>query len=276
MNIEDERGYLIVASNNSITDYIECARTLAKSIRLCMPNSKICLLTNDIIEDELFDYVKTFPYGDQSSDDTWKLNNDWQIFHASPFRQTIKIEADMLITTDISHWWTMLEHRDVVITLGCRDYKNKKSNERYYRKIFDMNGLPDVYNAITYWRYSRLSTQFFQLVKDIFDNWEVYKTTLIGAVNEEATTDVVYAIASVIIGVENVTLPKSVSYPSLIHMKKHIIGISSNEWDNQLIWELTKDDFRINTISQRYPFHYNNKEFAKKIGLEYDKLLGSN
>lgn len=275
MKIEDERGYLVVASNNNATDYIECARTLAKSIRLSMPDSKICLLTDVMLEDKLFDYIKIFPFGDQSSDTEWKLNNDWQIFYASPFRETIKIEADMLITTDISHWWTMLEHRDVVITLGCRDYKNNKSRERYYRKIFDINGLPDVYNAITYWRYSKLSMQFFKLVKDIFENWETYKIILKGASKENATTDVVYAMAAVIIGVENVTLPESVSYPSLIHMKKHIIGISTSEWDNQLIWELNKNDFRINTISQRYPFHYNNKEFAKKIGLEYDKLLGS-
>jgi hypothetical protein len=274
MTFEDERGYLIVASNNNIVNYVECARTLAKSIRLCMPSSKICLLTDSILDDDLFDYVREFPYGDQSADNEWKLNNDWQVFHSTPFRQTIKLEADMLVTTDISHWWTMLEHKDVVIALGCRDYKNNKSSERYYRKLFDLNKLPDVYNAITYWRYSKLSMQFFELVKLIFENWDDYKTLLKGAFNEVATTDVVYAMVAVILGVDKVTLPGVVSYPSIIHMKKHINKLSSDEWHKQLVWELSHD-FRINTISQRYPFHYNQKEFATTIGLEYDILLGS-
>ena len=175
MNIEDETGYLIVASNNNTIDYIQCARVLAKSIKLNMPSAKVCLLTDNIIEDNIFDYVKKFPHGDISTSE-WKLNNDWQIFEASPFRETIKLEADMIVTNDISHWWTMLRHRDVVISTGCRDFKNNISENRYYRKIFDLNNLPDVYNAITYWRLSKQARDFFNLVRNIFEYWEDYKT----------------------------------------------------------------------------------------------------
>jgi len=64
MNVEDEKGFLIVASNNSYVDYLICARVLAKSIKLHMPNAKICLVTDTIINDVNFDYIKEFPYGD--------------------------------------------------------------------------------------------------------------------------------------------------------------------------------------------------------------------
>ena len=271
MKIEEERGYLIVASNNSTTDYVQCARVLAKSIKYHMPTAKVCLLTNEVIEEPIFDYIKTFPFGDSTN--KWKLDNDWQVFWASPFRETIKLEADMLITSDISHWWTMLEHRDVVISLGCRDFKNNISFNRYYRRIFDINNLPDVYNAITYWRMSKTAQEFFTLVRNIFSQWNEYKSVLKGAFDEEATTDVVYALASIIIGVENVTLP-STSYPSLIHMKPMINNTTAEDWRKQLVWELTNGELRINTVSQRYPFHYHIKEFANDIEVEYDKLLG--
>jgi|APSaa5957512576_1039674.scaffolds.fasta_scaffold09586_3 hypothetical protein len=274
MNITDEKGYLIVASNNSTVDYIQCARVLAKSIKLFMPGAKVCLLTDDAsIEHDIFDYVNVFPYGDVS-DTEWKLNNDWQVFDASPFRETIKIEADMIVTSDIGHWWTMLRHRDVVITMGCRNFKNEISYNRYYRKIFDINCLPDVYNAITYWRLSKVAKEFFGLVRNIFENWDGYKLLLIGGTNEAATTDVVYAMAAVILGVEKVTLPKT-TYPSLIHMKSRINNITDADWTNQLVWEISNHDFRINTVSQQYPVHYHNKDFAKTIEPIYDKLLGS-
>ena len=273
MEFEAERGYIIVASNNNKVDYIACARTLAKSIHYHMPGSKVCLLTDAAIDDDSFDYIKLFPYGDQSSNDKWKLDNDWQIFWATPFRETIKIEADMIVTGDISHWWSMCEHRDVVVTSNCRDYLNNISTERHYRKIFDLNNLPDLYNAITYWRYSKTAQQFFTHVRNIFNQWEVYKEGLRGANREAATTDVVYAMAAVLMGVENVTLPKT-TYPSLIHMKSKINGLEERAWDKQLVWELVENDYRINTVSQRYPVHYHDKKLALELEPIYDKLLG--
>ena len=54
-----------------------------------------------------------------------------------------------------------------------------------------------------------------------------------------------------------------------------LLGISSEDWRKQLVWELTNTDFRINTVSQQYPFHYYIKEFAKDIEPIYDKLRRS-
>jgi len=262
MKFEDEKGYLIVASNNSDTDYVLCARVLAKSIKKHMPDSKVCLLTDKLIEDDTFDYIKTFPYGDVSGSD-WKLDNDWQSFYATPFRETIKIEADMLITSDISHWWDILRHRDVVVATSCRDFKGNISENRHYRKIFDLNNLPNMYNAITYWRFSQTATDFFKLVRTIFENWDDYKTLLVGANDEEATTDVVYAIAGTLLGVEQVTLPNDVI--SLVHMKSKINNITCDDWRKQLVWEVTDKEFRINTVTQQYPVHYHIKDFAKDL-----------
>ena len=178
MPILSEKGYLIPAVNNNTVDYVDCARLLATSIKSFHPTAKICLLTNQMVEDNTFDYVKVLPYGDQSQGQEWKLQNDWQCFAASPFRQTIKLEADMLATSPIDHWWTLFEHKDLVISQGCRDFYGQVSKSRYYRKIFDTNELPDVYNAITYWRVSKLAKEFFDLVRAIFTDWDSFKKLL--------------------------------------------------------------------------------------------------
>lgn len=270
--LKEERGYLIVADNTQETDYVDCALALARSIKLHTPNAKICLVTSSDVTNEVFDYVVPFPYGDQAPDSDWKLKNDWQVFYASPFRQTIKLEADMIIPHSIEHWWTMLEKRDVVISTGARNYLNEYTTSRHYRKIFDVNNLPDVYNAITYWRLSETAQTFFNLVKDIFNNWDEVKKTIKGGHTDPGTTDVVYAIASKIMGVENVTLPNT-SYPSMIHMKGHINFLADEDWTKEMVYELNKSRIRIDTVEQMYPFHYQVKDFSKVLNKHYEQFF---
>jgi hypothetical protein len=192
------------------------------------------------------------PYGDLGG-----FANDWQCFAASPYRQTIKLEADMICASPIDHWWTLFERRDVVVSLGARTFYDEPVTSRYYRKIFDANSLPDVYNAITYWRLSHTAKEFFELVKQIFEQWDSYKRVL-KFPDDLPTTDVVYAIAAVILGPEQVTLPPGLG-PTIVHMKRHINPIQSSDWTRELVWE--KDPFRINTIAQWGLVHYHVKEW---------------
>ena len=115
-----ERGYLIPAIDNETTDYLACAVQLARSIREFHPDVQIAAITTRRSSDPVFDHVIPLPHGDQSATEN-KQCNDWQIFEATPFRQTVKLEADMIIASPIDHWWTLFERRDVVISQGCRD-----------------------------------------------------------------------------------------------------------------------------------------------------------
>lgn len=267
-----ERGYLIVADNTKETDYIDCAIALARSIKLHTPDAKIALMTSNEVNNDIFDYVVGLPFGDQAPDSNWKLKNDWQVFYASPFRQTIKLEADMIIPHSIDHWWDMLQKKDVVVSVGARNYKNQITTDRTYRKLFDLNNLPDVYNAITYWRKSQSAKQFFDTVRTVFENWDTIKKALKGADQDPGTTDVVYAVAAKLVGVENVTLP-NVSYPTMIHMKQSINFLYDEDWTKEMVWELDRSNIRINTFNQMYPFHYHNKEFSKELNKYYEQFF---
>ena len=252
--MQSERGYLVVAQNIGAVDYIACASQLARSIRHFHPDAEICLLTDSESSDlNIFDHHRTFtsplsanPYA-----------NDWQVFGASPFRQTIKLEADMIIASEIDHWWTMVEHRDVVISTGARDFYDQPATSRFYRKVFDTNNLPDVYNAITYWRLSQTAQEFFGLVRRIFENWAEYRT-LLKFPDEVPSTDLVYAMAAQIIGPELVTMPFA-AYPRIVHMKRHMIPTQSQDWTQELTWE--SNPLRINTVAQWGAVHYHVKDW---------------
>jgi hypothetical protein len=104
---------------------VNCSETLAKTIKYWHPDARICLLTDEDREpDHLFDHVRKFPFAVDTAN---PYANDWQAFHATPFRETIKLEADMLITSPIDHWWNLLRHRDVVVSTGCRDWKDQRA-----------------------------------------------------------------------------------------------------------------------------------------------------
>jgi hypothetical protein len=239
--ITHERGYVIPAIG---VEYEQCAEQLRDSILHFHPAANVTIITADML-----------PHGDQGG-----FANDWQCFAASPYRQTIKLEADMICASAIDHWWTLFEHRDVVISQGARTFYDQPAESRYYRKIFDVNHLPDVYNAITYWRLSATAKEFFDLVRQIFEQWDNYKKIL-KFPDEVPTTDVVYAMAAVVMGPERVTLPAGLG-PTIAHMKRHINPIQSNDWTKELVWE--NDPFRINTVAQFGLVHYHIKEWTNE------------
>lgn len=260
MPILAERGYLILAVNNQTDDYVAQAQRLARSIKRWHPESVIALVTDQPDPRAPFDHVIVLPYGDRCQDQEWKLANDWQVFRASPFRQTIKLEADMIMSSPCDHWWEMFQHQDLVVSTGCRDMFDRRSHERRYRRVFDNNNLPDVYNAITYWRVSQTAKEFFDWVRWFFDNWDQART-LLKVADPEPTTDVVYAMAAVVMGPERVTQPWA-KYPSIMHMKPGILDIRGQDWREELIWESDQHQYRVNTVAQWGAVHYNQRSWV--------------
>lgn len=268
MKFESERGYLVIAQNSADVDYVACARMLARSLRRTQPDAKICLLTDTQPTDSQdFDHVKLFPFGDNSGHSIWKLHNDWQCFYATPFRQTIKLEADMIVPRSIQHWFDICQSKDLVLTIGARDFRNRRSRSRFYRKIFDINELPDVYNAVTYWRFSRDAEVFFNMVKKIIGSWTAVMSTLKFGHDQPVNTDLAYAIAAKVLGIEKYTLPGDV--PSMIHLKSRFNDLKGDDWTEELIWEISQDSVKINTVNQLWPVHYHVKSFAKDLQKYY-------
>lgn len=243
MPIRSERGYLIPAINSKTVDYERCADLLVKSLRDWHPSADVTVVTRDMLPDP--------------SAQGWAV--DAQMFQISPYRETIKLEADMLVCSPIDHWWTMFEKRDVVVSQGCRDFYDRPSAIRYYRKVFDNNNLPDVYNALTYWRFSRTAQEFFRWVERIFQDWNQWRT-LLKFPDDHPSTDLVYAMAAQIMGTDQVTLPSGVG-PNIVHMKHKIIPTHVADWTQELVWEYIGRQLKINTVSQHGLFHYHIKDW---------------
>lgn len=242
------KGFVIMAQDTDKVNYTNCAKALELSIKRVMPNANVTIITSDML-----------PYGNLGG-----YANDWQVYEASPYDETIKLEADMFLPLNIDHWWDILSINDVVVSNTIRNFKGDISDCRVYRKFIDDNNLPDCYNAITYFKKSETAKQFYTIVKDIFEHWEEYKLILKCNPKEEVSTDWAYALACHIIGVEKTMLPDFTEM-SMVHMKRYVNGLPSEDWTNTLVYELLPDTIRINSYPQLYPLHYHVKSFSDTI-----------
>jgi hypothetical protein len=275
-----QQGYMTIAQNTVDVDYLQLAYVQAMSIKLTMPDSLYAVAVDKNTLEQVteqhrrvFDYIITIE-NDLAEDETWKLSNEWQAFYLTPFKETIKLESDIVFTRSIAHWWNTFRLKNVVLSTGCRDYRQELSSSREYRKLFDDNELPDTYSGLMYFRYTREATQFFMLAEQLFKNWpHLRDNVLLNCRDDNPTTDVVYALAAKIIGVEDCTLP-NVDFINFVHMKPAINNWTSTPWPELVMSETDLPMIRIANTNQYHPIHYHEKSWVTpELVEEYEHEL---
>ena len=256
-----DRGFVWFAINNSTTDYIEISRTLSKSIKKYNKHNKVCIITDKPIQEPLFDHVVVLKE-DDSRQHEWKLHNEYKVFKLTPFTHSIKLEADMVFTQNTDWWWYYLWQHDQVFSYNCRSYKDDIVTDRYYRKLFTRNDLPNVYNGLHYFRRSIVAKNFYDICETITKNWEKIKTdVLIDCHDEQPTTDVVYALANKL---QDPLQLKKIDYEwfKFMHNKQYINGVSYDN-DNYLNPIALVDRLYIGAHRQDRIVHYHNKKLRE-------------
>lgn len=274
-----QQGFLTIAQNTDV-DYLRLAYVQAMSVKITMPGAKYAVVVDGTTEKQItdkhrrvFDYIVPLAI-DDAKNDKWKLANEWQVCRISPFKETIKLESDIVFTRSIDHWWTAMRLKNVVLSLGCKDYQGKKSTSRKYRRVFDDNNLPDVYNGLMYFRYSEQAYKFFEVARQCFQHWQSIVPQLKNYRDEQPTTDLVYAIVAKHLGIETCTLP-SCDFINFTHMKNSINNWpEGGPWHELVITELDLPMVRVNNVNQYYPFHYQDKTWITDDLIErYESCL---
>jgi hypothetical protein len=268
---KEQQGYVTFAQNTDTVDYLELAYIQALNIKATQEENKYAVIIDAATKEKLsekhcsvFDYVIDIPHDYNDPSSTWKLANEWQVFNLTPFKETIKLEADLLFTRSIDHWWTAFRLKNMVLATGCRDYRDVQSRVRKYRQFFDDNKLPDVYNGLMYFRYSREVVDFHRTVGVLMANWHEVSSMLLNYREETQypSTDILYAVAAMLVGVDTCTMP-SMDFINFVHMKPAINGLPETEQVSEAyLTEFDKGMIRINNVNQLSPVHYYEKDFV--------------
>jgi hypothetical protein len=269
------KGFVILVQNNSDVDYVRMAAYLAASIKRTQKTIKsVSVITDDVnlIKDsykDLFDNVIEIPWNDSAKNSLWKIENRWKIYHATPYDQTIMLDADMLFLSDIEHWWEYLDRNfDLCITTDVKTYRGETVTGDFYRRAFTANGLPNTYTAFVYFKKTNFSKQFWELVEEISKNWQqYYKHFLKEHRPNFLSMDVVFALAVKILDIED-QVTSTISHPTFVHMKGYIQDwdIPHADWMKKISVDLDRNlNLKIGNFLQKEIFHYTEKKFVDII-----------
>lgn len=269
----NDKGYLTYAINSEQTDYLQMAYYLAQSIKDTQKINNITLATDSKThlqltdkQREIFDEVIIISPPAQSGKN---FRHEATAFAITPYKRTIKVEADMLFTANHDHWWEILDQKPLCFTTDVKTYWGDKIIRRDYRKLFDDNYLPNVYTALYYFQYTKEANAFFNIVNAIYRNWDWFKTEyLINCRYDHPVSDEVFAIAVKIFGEENCTIPNLLSF---VHMKNKLQNLPPvDPWWEYLHFEKNNHYINIGHFRQNIPLHYHEKSFTNILGQYYD------
>ena len=259
-------GYLCIAQNGE-HDYLRMAYLQALSCKLTqrdVTNFSVIVdrkTADQVTEEhrEVFDKVIVLKH-DFAANSKVKMQNEWQVFNYSPYKNTIKTECDMLFTTNLDWLWNTYNPFTYSFTQSVYTYDGHAIDNRKYRQVFDDNLLPDIYSGWTYFTYDTACKEIYDTILLIMEDWAWFRDNyLVNCRYDEPRTDEVYALALKILDIK----PRDTGF-GFVHMKPKLQNLSSTrDWTEQLVFELdSKFTPTIGHYKQTRPLHYVEKKFA--------------
>jgi len=239
---QDDHGFMTFAVG---PEYLRAARAQAMTVKLTQDVKNFAVVVDqsaskNILDEDvsMFDKIIVIDHIGEG----WDMTREWMAFNLSPWQHTIKTDADLLFTASVDHWWTALQHRDVCIATSIRDFRGDNK------------------------------------VRKISEDWAWYATELLIKNDDpRPRTDEIFAIASMLLGVENTQLPTD-QMPTFTHMKERLNQLrESQPWYEQIPSYWHEDKLFVGNIAQQLPFHYHQKdwmsdELYSSIYRNYSKL----
>lgn len=262
------KGFLLFAENTKSTNYIEQAYALALSIQNSQTTTTlVSLMTNDKVPKKyqsVFDKIISIPF-EVKNDGKYKTDNRWQLYYATPYDETIVLDADMLLVDDISDWWTYCADHDIKFCSRIKNYKNEIIGlDPVHRLVFIENKLTNPYFALHYFKKNQTAYEFYKVLEFVITHWDFNRGTF--APNEPQlwpSMDLATAIAIEITGQYNSVID-SCSPLEFVHMKTPLQGwdMIPSTWQDAVPFVLnSRGNLVLGNMIQPKLFHYVEKNF---------------
>jgi len=263
-------NFTMLAQNNKTTNYVTQAVLCAMSIKRVMPESNVCLITNDIVPEaykQFFEHIVPIPWGDSAEHEDWKIHNRWKIIHASPYDQTIILDTDMIVLSDISKQCKVMYNYDIFYTDQVLDYRGNIVTGNFYRKNYTNFDIPSVYTAFSSYRKSKFAFDFYETLNLISENWQEFYDINGKILQSRASMDTTVGLAIKMFDCKHsVTSGQiKINRPTFVHMKPNIQGWNrlSEKWSTKVGAYLNNDfELFIGNFKQQGLFHYSDKDFV--------------
>ena len=203
------QGYLTFAQGDQ---YLQCAYLLALSLKTYCKINKFAVVIDENTKmpsnmAKVFDDVIIIPTMEPFANEclAWEL---------TPFKETFKLESDMLITSNIDHWWAGCRLKNICFTTNVCNYRSEFADDREYRQMWHENNMLNAYNGFMYFRHCVESKDFFSNCKRVLQNFNLYKNNILkNCRHDVADTDVFMSIVATELDKDNYYIP-TLNYPT--------------------------------------------------------------
>lgn len=256
------QGYLVMAQGEQ---YARQAEHLARSISKTQSGvNNLSVITDCDVDVSVFDQVIKLTT-DLRPDSDWKIENRVQFYNLTPYDETVILDSDMLFLSDVSHWWKYLNNYELFLTNKVKTFRGEwVSEQNPYRRAFTTHNLPNVYSAFTYFKKTQLTTDFFELVKQIVLNWEQWINRYTPHyIQKFPSIDLAMSIAVSIMGIED-QVTSDDSFPTFTHMKAQLQGWKhkTERWEDLIGIYQTDTEIKLGPYKQSGILHYVKKDFV--------------
>jgi len=252
------KGYCVLAQT---APWVEMSITMARSLRLNQTEDvSITLITNDKVSDDVFDHVVEIPWYDHAAESNHKMDNTWKYFWASPYDETIVLSPDMIVPSDIAHWWHILGEKDMWFPTSTKDFSGKDCD------VMDMrnDSIIPMYSNLFYFRKSDLAAEFFCMLEQVYHNWQLMYDQHLD--NKRPTTNkmsVSYSLTSYLIDRQyELTEHLVTDIPTFVQLNK------DSDYEGFPVYKNRDDELYMSNFKQHLPIHYRNYEIYNKLGLK--------
>ena len=178
------KGFLMLGINTEV-DRMKYSYVTALSIKKCDPEAETCLVVdqgqmNNVPQRyfHAFDYIVELRFGNTAHKDGFHAMNLWQVFHVTPFQETIYIDSDCIFqNVDVDLLWDFFADKGLAIPSLARTYRNHiLMGERALFEYETHYNLPKNFNSMIYFdNSSPLAIEWFKMADPVFQNWrDVY------------------------------------------------------------------------------------------------------
>ena len=279
-------GILIFAHNcnSSKRDYLYSASICAKTIKQQNPDIPISLLTRNKLfvspgQTELYDNVIEFPFDDAGHLDDNTLKNFYQLYYATPYENTLVLDADTLVLGKLDGLFAAARRHDMLFPHSIKDFRNVCHSVQ--QKIQEKNSLPQFETSIWYFNkdfdkkkeYRYEGRERIELdsseedTEPFFNLLEVYLRSHEDAYNQfeherpaEFDKDFLFSLT-----IDNLDLANDIVDTNILTYTD--LSLTNGElWHEDLNYWIKEGNLKIENYNVTGIIHYGNKAF------EYDEL----
>jgi hypothetical protein len=254
------QGYVLFGVDDpGATVNITHAYALVCSLKRADPKRKTCVVVQEhaIIPpsyEDVFDYIITLPFGRTDNNHHNMYLDFWQLYHCTPFDETIFIDTYSVAIDNISSLWDISGIDDMVFATAT-DFRNDPPPPSMFSSQ-ESNNILAFSTGMMYFIKTAETLEFFKMADVVFKHWRhFYQELIIKNKPNDFDLDLMVNIVYHLLGIKPSTF-MHFDYTDLRY------NDSTYDWTQTLnIWVTDQLQIKINNYRQTGVMRYAHKSF---------------